>query len=302
MARVPAPPRVTESCRAPRVPTERRDAGVALFYEWLATMRQNEARQERWVWGLSFLFCIMIVGAGLGACLWQPVQPAPVTPVPEPAAIALDLVAPQSSVPTHAETVPAPEDHKPVPEAERVRSVAPALPVPKADASEALRKSVQTPHVKARKHRTPHVIRAPLPHPSPDPAAAAEAMDGHQTVTSAPQGQVKDGLHGVSGNDDPGSWQARLLGRLASFRRYPAQAQAEREEGTAYVRFTMDRKGHVLDATIAQTSGNALLDRETLALVRRAEPLPEPPESVVGDPVTLTVPVEFYLREAGGAG
>lgn len=297
-ATVPAPalPLPTEPCLPLRAPPDTQEGAGASFHTWHATVRQAEARREFWTWSLSFLFCTTIGTATLAAGLWQPAPTAVPPPVPEPAAIALDLVAPESSVPTHAETVTAPEDRKPIPEAERVKPLAPALPVAEADAPDALRRSVQTPHVKAKKRQKPRVMPARLPQPSPDPATADEAMDGHQPSVSAPLGQVNGGLHGTSGSDDPGSWQARLLGRLASFRRYPAQAQADQEEGTAFVRFTMDRKGHVLDVAIAQTSGSALLDRETLALVRRAEPLPEPPESVAGDPVTLTVPVEFYLR------
>ncbi|WP_025884637.1 energy transducer TonB family protein [Asaia prunellae] len=61
------------------------------------------------------------------------------------------------------------------------------------------------------------------------------------------------------------------------------------------LRFTMDRKGHVLAASLVRPTGYALLDEETLALIRRAEPLPEPPETIPGSTLTLTVPVEFYL-------
>lgn len=44
------------------------------------------------------------------------------------------------------------------------------------------------------------------------------------------------------------------------------------------------------------SSGSPELDAETLALVRRAEPLPAPPPEVLGNPLTLTVPVRFSLR------
>ena len=63
--------------------------------------------------------------------------------------------------------------------------------------------------------------------------------------------------------------------------------------------FAMDRHGHVLSARIQRGSGHTLLDQEALALVRRAEPLPSPPDSVAGDPVVLTVPIEFYMEQEG---
>lgn len=61
------------------------------------------------------------------------------------------------------------------------------------------------------------------------------------------------------------------------------------------LRFTMDRKGHVLSAKLVRPTGYALLDDETLALIHRAEPLPEPPDTIAGATLTLTVPIEFYL-------
>ena len=60
--------------------------------------------------------------------------------------------------------------------------------------------------------------------------------------------------------------------------------------------FAMDRHGHVLSARIQRGSGHTLLDKEALALVRRAEPLPSPPDSVAG---VLTVPIEFYMEQEG---
>ncbi|MDB5413209.1 MAG: energy transducer TonB, partial [Rubritepida sp.] len=71
---------------------------------------------------------------------------------------------------------------------------------------------------------------------------------------------------------------------------------SRREEGVVHLTFTMDREGHVLNARIARGSGYPELDAETLALARRADPLPVPPPEVAGNPLTLTVPVRFSLR------
>ena len=64
----------------------------------------------------------------------------------------------------------------------------------------------------------------------------------------------------------------------------------------AYVRFTMDRQGRVLSAALERSSGHAALDREALALLERAQPLPAPPAETPGERITLTVPVEFFTR------
>jgi len=92
------------------------------------------------------------------------------------------------------------------------------------------------------------------------------------------------------------TWQGRLLAHLERRKRYPAEARARRLQGVAHVRFTMDRQGRVLSAALEHSSGHAALDREALALLQRAQPLPPPPAETPGERITLTVPVEFFTR------
>lgn len=92
------------------------------------------------------------------------------------------------------------------------------------------------------------------------------------------------------------AWQRLLLSRLEQVKRYPSAAQFRREQGVATLRFTMDRHGRVLSARIEKSSGSDALDAETLALIRRAEPLPEPPPEVTGNSIELVVPVRFHLE------
>jgi protein TonB len=91
-------------------------------------------------------------------------------------------------------------------------------------------------------------------------------------------------------------WQAQIAQRLAQFRRYPPRARLRGVQGVALLRFSIDRAGHVLSASLARSAGSAELDEETLALIHRADPLPPPPPSVPGNPVVLTVPIQFSLR------
>jgi protein TonB len=58
----------------------------------------------------------------------------------------------------------------------------------------------------------------------------------------------------------------------------------------------MDMTGKLLSARIEHSSGVRSLDQEALALPKRAQPLPKPPEDVKGDSIELVVPVEFFLR------
>jgi protein TonB len=128
--------------------------------------------------------------------------------------------------------------------------------------------------------------------PAPDttaptalPAAPAE------TATAANMGANQQQLHEVQ------NWQQQLQTHLERRKRYPRQAQMRNQEGMPWVKFSMDRNGQVLSVTLAQSSGVDSLDKEALALVKRAAPLPAPPPEVEGETITLTVPIEFFINQ-----
>lgn len=92
------------------------------------------------------------------------------------------------------------------------------------------------------------------------------------------------------------SWKRKIALHLQRNKRYPAAAQAKREHGVARVAFLIDRLGHVVSSTVIQSSGSAALDRETLDLLQRAQPLPVPPTDVAGSQFSFNVPVRFDLQ------
>lgn len=92
------------------------------------------------------------------------------------------------------------------------------------------------------------------------------------------------------------TWQGLVLGRLNQFKRYPGAAQRLRQQGVPWIRFVMDRNGKVLSSRIERSSGFRTLDDEAVALPKRAQPLPKPPDDVTGNTIELVVPVEFFLR------
>ncbi len=122
--------------------------------------------------------------------------------------------------------------------------------------------------------------------PPPSPRAPTAAIAPIKYAPPKPQANqaVIDNFHG------------KLLGHLNRFKRYPGSARSRRQEGVTYVRFTMDRTGHILSARLEESCGHKLLDEESLALLRRAEPLPIPPSDVRGARIEMIVPVEFSLR------
>lgn len=85
---------------------------------------------------------------------------------------------------------------------------------------------------------------------------------------------------------------------LNKHKRYPPRAQYWGDEGTVLVTFIVNRHGEVLDYSLERSSGNALLDKEALAAIRRAQPLPVFPEDLaeVKETITVRVPIQFQLR------
>ncbi len=92
------------------------------------------------------------------------------------------------------------------------------------------------------------------------------------------------------------TWQSLLHAHLERRKRYPRSAHLRKQQGVPWVSFTMDREGNVSDVKLYRSSGIASLDKEVVALVKRAEPLPVPPEEVSGETLSITLPVAFFIR------
>lgn len=92
------------------------------------------------------------------------------------------------------------------------------------------------------------------------------------------------------------NWKSRLVATLERSKHYPAEARARGEQGVAQLAFSIDRHGGVRHARIVHSSGSELLDRETLALVERAQPLPPPPPELAGAEIAIVVPIRYNIR------
>lgn len=149
---------------------------------------------------------------------------------------------------------------------------------------------IQTPRQQPAQ-RQPSVLEIPsqperlalAPFPEPD----SRSLDRAQTLPDlAPPPSIIDGRE---------TFESLLQARIEQFRRYPDDALRRHHEGTVQVRFRMDRSGQVLDATVQMTSGVRQLDREALATIFRAQPLPRIPNDRP-DVMTVLVPLEFRLK------
>jgi periplasmic protein TonB len=91
-------------------------------------------------------------------------------------------------------------------------------------------------------------------------------------------------------------WESGLVAHIERFKRYPAEARARGDHGLARVAFTIDRDGWVRESRILETSGSPELDRECLAMLARAQPLPKPPHQAQTSELSFVVPVRFNIK------
>lgn len=259
---------------------------------------QPEKNTFRWL--TSLLIVLIIYGAPLAWWLMPEESSGPNTP--PPAAMVVELAPAPVAPPTPTEQAPGPElaeaippepepQLEPLPEPE----IPPAPPVVKPDVP-----VKPEPEPKPETQQMPKEL--PLPEesevvpPEEKPSSTASALpDAPREDLDAAAPNQGVSVPAVNSNAIP-TWQNSLMLKLNEAKRYPARARRYRQEGIAYLRFTMDREGKVLAKSIEQSAGYPLLDEETLALIDRAQPLPKPPAEMQGEALEFVVPVEFFLN------
>jgi protein TonB len=92
------------------------------------------------------------------------------------------------------------------------------------------------------------------------------------------------------------TWKREIVTLLERHKRYPPTARQHGEQGIVQLAFSLDQQGRVTASRIIKGSGYEALDKETLELVKRAEPFPPPPAGMAGGNIDLTVPIRFNLR------
>jgi protein TonB len=222
-------------------------------------------------WGICFAVVVAVHGAAALASLRHALSDsgfdagAPVVMIELPEAPAAFATPPTELAPgpTEPETEPTPlpkEDTKPPEEVAEVALPEPEPPKPKPPAEEKPPTAV------------PSVTMAPT---IPAPPVAGAAVEPAAAIRR---------------------WESALVGHIERFKRYPAEARARGEHGLARVAFTIDRDGWVRESRILETSGSPELDRECLAMLARAQPVPKPPRQVQTSELSFVVPVRFNIR------
>jgi protein TonB len=149
----------------------------------------------------------------------------------------------------------------------------------------------------------PKPVKPPPPKPiERKPTPRREVRESAPPPSNARAGQAsssREAMQGSAASADPNvmnryaaSLAASLRGRL----RYPDQARSQGITGIATVRFTMDRSGRILSATVVRGAGHPVLDDAALAAARPGSTLPAAPDSLPQQQFTFSVPLRFNLR------
>jgi protein TonB len=273
----------------------------------------TSSRREAARWGTAFALAALAHGTLAVAVLanWQVPEPAG-TPV----LIELDMLAAAPEM-ASAESVPGPEQTQTEPAAEPEKAETPPeepaehqvveqLPsaespvmVAKPEPKKPEPKKPEPKKSEPKKPEPKREVKKPEPkrevtkrEPKPRAVAATTAPSAADTVASIPS----PGLAGSGSSTARPSWNSRILAHLQRHKRYPAEAQARGESGVARLSFVIDRGGHVLSSHLAGSSGYASLDRETAALILRAQPLPPAPPELAGARFSFSVPIRYSMR------
>jgi protein TonB len=90
------------------------------------------------------------------------------------------------------------------------------------------------------------------------------------------------------------SWFAQLSAHFDKHKRNPPLQKFRNAK--VVIDVTFDRLGHVVASQIAESSGDAAYDEAALAMVRRSDPVPQPPPAVADEGLHFTLPVNFHVK------
>lgn len=263
-------------------------------------------------WSLAALVVAGVHGAaGWVLVTWERAEAAAGAP---PAAVMVELapiaVAPEAEPqevapgPQMVEAAPEPQpepveepkpvDEPPPPEPEPVVAPEPEIKIPELpplpDAAAMLAPPPPPkPQVKREPPPKPRVVERRKPvnrdKPRAEQTTAPAAQDKAAPLAAAPMA----GASAPASAAVQASWRGTLMAHLNRYKRFPSGASP----GTVQVSFRIDRAGRVMAANLVRGSGDVALDEEAVAMIRRASPVPAPPDGVGGTTIALAVPVRF---------
>ena len=200
-----------------------------------------------------------------------------------------------------AVTVP---DQEPVIRATAFRHVPVVMPtVPKPR-----KKPSFVPPAKPAKVPEPRKSPEPEPRPNVETAVSASKSPPRETDTAHPRGrkmpagdagqarQTQVARTGGGVSRYHGEYFVVVRAWLQEHKRYPRRARLRMMQGEALIDFVIDRSGRVVSYELQKSTGYDVLDREVVAMIRRASPMPAFPPDLAGNKIRLSIPVNYGMR------
>jgi len=135
-------------------------------------------------------------------------------------------------------------------------------------------------------------LTTPPAEPSPTGSVALASTPATALATTAPSAARE--RRGKPSTLWLAEYTEALSGQVGRVKQYPAVARLRGWQGTAVVAIRLAADGTIVDTRITQSTGHDILDRQALAMVRQAEPMPPLPE-VDGEPLLVQLPIVFAL-------
>jgi protein TonB len=279
---------------------------------------QREPGLGRWSGALVAILLLHAGAAFGGMIVWDGIEP----PAPPPAAIMLELTPIPAAPPAPQVTAPPEPTPPPEPQVDLTQLLLPVpelpltppdipppevvLPKPEPEKKKVEDAKPEKPKEKPKKEKVEKPKPKPKPELDPEPAVAAKPVQQpaqRQAAIAAPappsaQAAAPSADDVVRRKAAEANWQGILLAHLQKHQKYPRSALRRNIEGTAFIRFRMDRSGKLLSYSIVRSSGHEVLDEEALAMMERADPLPPLPPELPRETIEIDVPMDFFLTNA----
>ena len=139
----------------------------------------------------------------------------------------------------------------------------------------------------------------PRPDPMPRPTTRRPPSAAPSNASQRRQSASREDTGASAASADPNvfnRYAAQLAAALRSRLRFPDEARARGIGGSAVLRFTIDRSGRVLGASLARSSGETILDRAALATASPGSMLPAVPPGIPQQQLTFSVPLRFNIQ------
>lgn len=224
--------------------------------------------------------------------------PVPLPSQPAPAELSMPPAPPPAETPREAEmaALPLPPPPAPEPPAEpaQARAVPTPRPTPPQQAQSRPRPASPFAGALDLSQGPPVALGRPSPPSAPGSSGTRRDRDAAAAVAS-PQADAPNAQLRIRGANLGADWRSAFMAWLREHGYYPRQAVEAGEDGTAVVRFTVDRTGRVSGLQLIGRSGSIWLDAGAQALLR-GRSVPPFPTSTREDSAEIDLTINYILR------